>query len=266
MKQNINSHLTAKERDALSFPARYLQQRGLLVGEVLDFGCGLGSDVRFLAAAGVAIQGYDPHYSPIYPEGRFDTIICFYVLNVLQAEAQTAVIMAISRLLKPSGKAYFAVRRDIQYEGFRRHKIHQVETYQCLVRLNFKSLFKNESCEIYEYQHYNQLPKVASDCRYCAVGSEQALIVETVTTYALWDRSVAGEVRALVIPKRHVANYFELSFKEQSACWFTVNTVKSILTAELGVQDFNIGVDVGVLAGQVDEHVFIYVVGKGVNI
>jgi hypothetical protein len=33
--------------------------------------------------------------------------------------------MNVSNLLKPNGKVYFAVRRDIQYEGFRIHKIHK---------------------------------------------------------------------------------------------------------------------------------------------
>jgi hypothetical protein len=50
--------------------------------------------------------------------------------------------MNVSNLLKPNGKVYFAVRRDIQYEGFRIHKIHKKETYQCLIRLAYLSIYK----------------------------------------------------------------------------------------------------------------------------
>jgi hypothetical protein len=69
-------------------------------------------------------------------------------LNVLLQDEQANVLMEISQLLKPEGKAYIAVRRDIIYEGFRMHKVHLKQTYQCNVVLNFKSIFKNKNCEI----------------------------------------------------------------------------------------------------------------------
>ena len=54
------------------------------------------------------------------------------------------------------GKAYFTVRRDLKYEGFRTHFVHKQPTYQCNVILPYKSVFVNENCEIYEYQHFNK--------------------------------------------------------------------------------------------------------------
>jgi ATP adenylyltransferase len=79
-------------------------------------------------------------------------------------EEQSDVIMEISALLKPNGKAYFAVRRDITYEGFRTHKIHQKPTYQCNVKLPFPSIFLNDSCEIYVYQHYTTIHMGKDKC------------------------------------------------------------------------------------------------------
>ena len=123
IQTNQYYHLTAKERETLSFPAKLLLNKSLLVGDILDFGCGFGKDVELLNAKGLNIVGYDKHYFPIYPAKKFDTIVCFYVLNVLMQEEQAIVLMEISQLLKPTGKAYFAVRRDLQQEGFRIHKI-----------------------------------------------------------------------------------------------------------------------------------------------
>jgi len=143
---NNYSHFTAKERDTLSFPARYLLNKGCLQGDVLDFGCGFGSDVRFLKDKGLSIEGYDKFYSPEYPNNKkYDTVICFYVLNVLLPEEQATVLMQLSQLIKPNGKVYIAVRRDLKFEGFRTHKIHQHRTYQCNVILNSKSIFKNDN-------------------------------------------------------------------------------------------------------------------------
>lgn len=138
---NKNSHLTAKERDTLSFPARILLEKNRLQGEVLDFGCGMGKDVELLDAKGIDITGYDKYYFPDFPQKKFDTIICFYVLNVLLPEEQSKVLMELSRLIKPTGKVYMAVRRDLKFEGFRTHRIHQELTYQCNVYLNYETIF-----------------------------------------------------------------------------------------------------------------------------
>jgi SAM-dependent methyltransferase len=142
--ENQFSHLTAIERIYLSFPAQFLLRNNLLKGKVLDFGCGLGNDVKLLRKKGFDITGYDPYHFPGYPNDKFDTIICSYVLNVLFSEEQTNVLMEVSHLLKPGGKAFYAVRRDLKKEGFREHYVHKKPTYQCIAKLPFKSIHLDE--------------------------------------------------------------------------------------------------------------------------
>jgi len=263
IKLNKYSHLTAKERDSLSFPARILLERNLIQGEVLDFGCGLGKDVELLTAKGIHIVGYDKHHSPTYPLQQFDTILCFYVLNVLLPEEQATVLMEISQLLKPLGKAYFAVRRDIEYEGFRTHKIHQQKTYQCKVILGYDSLFKNENCEIYEYTHYNELDRnVHPECPFCNLPTNRELILESATAFAMFDKFPVNNGHALIIPKRHCANYFDLTFKEQSALWFMLNRVKAIVQKQVNPQGFNVGININETAGQTVPHVHIHLIPR----
>ena len=261
--QNIYSHFTAKERDALSFPAKLLLNKNLLSGEVLDFGCGFGKDVELLKSKGINIAGYDKHYLPNYPTQTFDTIICFYVLNVLLPEEQALVLMEISQLLKPSGKAYFAVRRDIQHEGFRIHKVHRQPTYQCNVKLPFKSIFQNENCEVYEYRHYNQLSRKENrDCPFCNLDAKRELILESATAFAIFDKFPVSNGHALIIPKKHCADYFELTFKEQSACWFMLNKVKEILKNKFNPDGFNVGINISESAGQTVPHVHIHLIPR----
>ena len=261
---NPFNHLTAKERESISFPARHVLNKGLLQGEVLDFGCGFGKDVEVLKDKGIDIIGYDRHYFPSYPQKKFDTIICFYVLNVLMQEEQTRVLMEISQLLKPTGKAYFAVRRDVTYEGFRTHKIHQKPTYQCNVILPFVSIFKNESCEIYEYRPYNQIQEGQSEdiCPFCRLSTESNLIVESATVFSIFDKYPVSNGHALIIPKRHVDNYFELTFREQSACTFMLNYVKEIVQKKFEPDGFNIGINIGRSAGQTVHHVHIHLIPR----
>jgi 2-polyprenyl-3-methyl-5-hydroxy-6-metoxy-1,4-benzoquinol methylase len=71
-------------------------------GRILDYGCGFGFDTEDLKQKGFDIIGYDNYYRPSFPEGKFDTIICNYVLNVLEPYAQAEVLMNVSNLLAPN--------------------------------------------------------------------------------------------------------------------------------------------------------------------
>ena len=196
---NLNSHLTAIERTSLSYPARILLNKKKIVGKVLDFGCGIGKDVELLQHKGFDIVGYDPYYFPEFQTEKFDTILCFYVLNVLLPEEQAEVLMNVSHLLKPNGKAYFAVRRDIQYEGFRIHKVHKKETYQCSIKLGYLSVFKNENCELYEYEHYTALHKGKTEISPFLIGEEtRELIVETATVFSFYDKFPVSEGHSFI--------------------------------------------------------------------
>lgn len=260
--QNQYSHLTAKERVYLSVPAEILLKKNLLKGKVLDFGCGFGNDVKLLQSKGFDITGYDPHYLPHYPQGKFDTIVCFYVLNVLFPEDQANVLMEIAHLLKPGGKAYYAVRRDIKKEGFREHYIHKKPTYQCLVKLPFQSIHLDDYCEIYEYVHYNQQRNSAERCLFCNPHQKINLLTESATAYAILDGYPLSKGHVLIVPKRHVANYFDLPFKEQSACWFMANKVQEMLNREFCPDGFNLGINVNREAGQRMRHANIHIIPR----
>lgn len=264
--QNPNSHLTAIERTSLSYPARILLNQKKIKGKVLDFGCGIGKDVELLKNKGFDITGYDTFYFPTFPTEKYDTILCFYVLNVLLPEEQAEVLMNVSSLLKPNGKAFFAVRRDIQHEGFRIHKIHKKETYQCLIRLGYLSIYKNENCEIYEYQHYTVLNKGNVDLSPFLIGEEtRELIVETATVFSFYDKFPVSEGHALIVPKRLVSNYFDLTLKEQTACWIVVNKLKNILQEKFRPDGFNIGININEDAGQTISHCHIHIIPRYKN-
>ncbi|MEH1790195.1 MAG: bifunctional class I SAM-dependent methyltransferase/HIT family protein [Nostoc sp.] len=264
MKQQKNqfSHLTAIERSYLSFPAQFLLNQNLLQGKILDFGCGFGNDVKILRQKGYDIIGYDPYYFPEYPDNKFDTIICFYVLNVLFTEEQTNVLMEVSYLLKPGGKAYYAVRRDLKKEGFREHYVHKKPTYQCIVKLPFPSVCLDEHREIYEYIHYNYQRNSSNYCIFCNPHKNLKLLTESATAYAIFDGYPISKGHVLIIPKRHVSNYFELPFKDQSACWLMVNKVQKILKIKFEPDGFNIGMNINRAAGQNIMHASIHIIPR----
>jgi len=264
--ENINSHFTAKERKKMSFPTRILLNENLIEGKILDFGCGFGKDVEELTKRGFEVDAYDPHYFPEYPTKQYDTILCHYVLNVLQPQDQAKVLYQVSNLLKFGGKAYFSVRRDVKKPSFRTHFVHKVKTYQTNVVLPFKTVFINENVEVYEYQHYCFLNQNKSDISpFFEKLEPKEQVGELASCFAFRDKFPVSKGHSLVIPKRKVANYFDLSFKEQSACWFLVNLIKADLQKQYKPDGFNIGINVNEPAGQTIFHCHIHIIPRYKN-
>lgn len=103
-----NGHKTAIARKRPSAPMLALSRKGLLVGKMLDYGCGRGFD-----AVAFGMDGYDPHYRPNLPDRKYDTITCNFVLNVIpDATEREFVISVIRSMLAPGGTAYVTVRTD----------------------------------------------------------------------------------------------------------------------------------------------------------
>lgn len=256
-------YLTAIKRTDLSVPTRYLLQHNLLKGRILDFGCGFGFDTDELKRQGFDIVGYDYYYRPDYPTGQFDTIICNYVLNVLESYAQVEVLMNVSNLLKPTGTAYYAVRRDLEEEGFRLHAIHKQYTYQCNVKLPYKSLVSNSSYELYQYNHFNKLPRTEGEsCPFCRLARRVEVICETATCVAFYDGYPVSPGHALIVPKRHVASYFDLTHHEREAMNVMLQYVRQKVDERFHPDGYNVGINVGEAAGQSVFHVHMHLIPR----
>lgn len=91
---------------------RLLESKGLLHGDMLDYGCGRGFDAEYYG-----MDGYDPYYAPEFPQKSYDVITCNFVLNVVNRRGREKIIALVALLLKEEGVAYFTVRRDIKTEG-----------------------------------------------------------------------------------------------------------------------------------------------------
>lgn len=138
------SWLTAIKRNRASAPLTWLMRHNLIHGRVLDVGCGYGQDVLELQQLGYECEGYDPYYFPIPPEGKFDTVLCTYVLNVLQPQERLVPMVFIRHYLALNGAAYITVRRDIKQPTFTNNN-----TFQDNVELDCPIIYQNARFCIY---------------------------------------------------------------------------------------------------------------------
>jgi diadenosine tetraphosphate (Ap4A) HIT family hydrolase len=59
-----------------------------------------------------------------------------------------------------------------------------------------------------------------------------------------------------------VENYFDLTFREQSACIFMLNYVKELLQERFQPDGFNIGINIREAAGQTVPHAHIHLIPR----
>jgi len=86
---------------------------------------------------------------------------------------------------------------------------------------------------------------------------------ENDLAYASYDTYPVSEQHCLIIPKRHVADYFQLSDDEVVACYNLIKIIKKeVLNKDESVQGFNIGTNAGKLAGQSIMHCHIHLIPR----
>ena len=88
------------------------------------------------------------------------------------------------------------------------------------------------------------------------------LIAETATVFSFYDKFPVSLGHALVVPKRLVSNYFDLTLKEQTACWIVVNNVKTVLQEKYNPDGFNVGLNINEAAGQTISHSHIHIIPR----
>ena len=81
--------------------------------------------------------------------------------------------------------------------------------------------------------------------------------------YASYDTYPVSEFHCLIIPKRHVIDYFELTDEELVACNDLIKVIKEeILIKDKNVKAFNIGTNAGKIAGQSIMHCHIHLIPR----
>src|SRR3954454_686004 len=139
----INGFGGAIRRETVSQTARFLDERRLLRGRVLDYGCGFGFDADHFGW-----EAYDPHYRQKLPDGLFDTVVCNHVANMLTRNSRQELFRTLQALLAPQGQAYLSVSRKIPTSG----KIALRKRIQNYVVLTLPSLFRDDELEIYRLE------------------------------------------------------------------------------------------------------------------
>jgi diadenosine tetraphosphate (Ap4A) HIT family hydrolase len=131
------------------------------------------------------------------------------------------------------------------------------------VKLPYKSLVANKSYELYQYQHFNKLPrKEGETCPFCRLSRRVEIICETATCVAFYDGYTVSPGHALIIPKRHVANYFDLTNHEREAMNVVLQYVKQKVDERFHPDGYNVGININEAAGQSVFHCHMHLIPR----
>ena len=99
-------------------------------------------------------------------------------------------------------------------------------------------------------------------CLFCTT-KEEEIIEENEFAYATFDTYPVSSKHCLIVPKRHVKDYFELNENEVTGCNQLIKIIKNqIEKSDKTVKGFNIGINSGKVAGQSIMHCHIHLIPR----
>ena len=99
-------------------------------------------------------------------------------------------------------------------------------------------------------------------CIFCNL-KRQDIIYENEYASVSYDSYPVSNFHSLIIPKRHIKDFFDLNEKELNACNELIKKIKSkIENDDKLVEGFNLGTNAGKVAGQTIMHCHIHLIPR----
>src|SRR4030095_4613190 len=99
------------------------------------------------------------------------------------------------------------------------------------------------------------------DCRFCILPSER---IEGHNKFAIWIRDgfPVSPGHSLVIPRRHIGSFFEVTAAERDALMNLLQQARAAAQTEFRPDGYNIGINDGAAAGQTVPHLHIHLIPR----
>lgn len=104
-----------------------------------------------------------------------------------------------------------------------------------------------------------------TDCAFCCLieqGAKTRTVAESNLALALLDGYPISPGHTLIIPKRHITSYFDLTSQELEDVMNLLGNTKKLLTQNYAPDAFNVGINDGPAAGQTVNHLHIHLIPR----
>ena len=100
-----------------------------------------------------------------------------------------------------------------------------------------------------------------SDCPFCSIDAER-VVFSSDHGQGIWDAFPVNPGHILVIPRRHVSIWDELTETEKTWVWSAIDKAIAVIRARHSPDGFNIGFNAGTAAGQTVLHFHLHVIPR----
>ncbi len=108
------------------------------------------------------------------------------------------------------------------------------------------------------------MPMHYATCPFCSL-PERRIVQSNDIGWVIRDAYPVSPGHTLIIPKRHVGSFFDLTDDERVALLALLTTAKEQIDAEHGPSAYNIGINDGPAAGQTVPHLHIHLIPRYVG-
>lgn len=99
-------------------------------------------------------------------------------------------------------------------------------------------------------------------CPFCEFMVKHEPLAQNATFYTKYDEFPVSRGHVLLIPRRHIASFFELNRKERSDFFDLLLHVRDMIQHQFQPDGFNIGVNIGSAAGQTVMHLHVHLIPR----
>jgi diadenosine tetraphosphate (Ap4A) HIT family hydrolase len=96
----------------------------------------------------------------------------------------------------------------------------------------------------------------------CPLCKAEDVILRNDHAYVRHDNFQLSRGHVLVVPVRHVANYFDMTLEEKHAVVSLLDQAKALIESEHAPDGYNIGVNIGKAGGQSRMHVHVHLIPR----
>lgn len=102
---------------------------------------------------------------------------------------------------------------------------------------------------------------MTTPCHFCTLPPERIVAANTVG-WVVRDAYPVSPGHTLIIPRRHMGSFFELSADERLGLLALLDEARTALQASHAPQGYNIGVNDGLAAGQTVPHLHMHLIPR----
>jgi len=102
-------------------------------------------------------------------------------------------------------------------------------------------------------------------CHFCVIKDsdvEKRIIKQNILAFAIYDAYPISSGHTLIIPKRHIASFFDATDEERQDLLELVDDMKLQIDGEQNPSGYNIGINDGAAAGQTIPHLHIHLIPR----